>query len=101
MALTKEQIKNLVGMVASSGPDELDCDGCFEQLAEFAEAQLMSQKIPAALQAITLARPRCPGPMTSTRSPGFVSGTSTDQRKPAARGLKSAAIGAGSVGSMR
>ena len=42
---------------------------------------------PAARAAMTLARPRWPGPRISTVSPGPVSGISTAQRKPAPSGL--------------
>ena len=52
MPLTNKQISNLLGMVASGEPDRLDCDGCFEQLAEFAEIHLTSREIPEALRAV-------------------------------------------------
>jgi len=52
MPLTNEQVSNLLGMVASGEPDRLDCNGCFEQLAEFAEVHLTSREIPAALRAV-------------------------------------------------
>ena len=50
---------------------------------------------PAARAAITLARPRWPGPRISTLSPGPVSGISTAQRKPAPSGLNITAMLAG------
>ena len=52
MPLTEEQIKQLLQMVAASQPDGLDCDGCYGQLAEFAESQLLDKNIPAALRTV-------------------------------------------------
>ena len=59
MPITEAQIKNLLAMVASSEPDDLDCDGCFEQLAMFAEAKLMSREIPEALRAVQAHLEQC------------------------------------------
>ena len=59
MPLSKEQVASLIGMVASGEPDELDCDGCFEQLAVFAETQLTSREIPEALLAIETHLQQC------------------------------------------
>ena len=52
MALNKNQIKSLLDTVASSQPDELDCDGCFELIAEFAETRLAGQPLSEAMQAV-------------------------------------------------
>lgn len=52
MSLSKEQIASLLGMISSVETDELDCDGCFGQIAEFAELHLSSQKIPEAMRAV-------------------------------------------------
>ena len=52
MSLTKEQLTGLVGLIDSVEPDELDCDGCFGQIAEFAELHLAGQEVPAAMQAV-------------------------------------------------
>lgn len=52
MALSDDQISNLLGMVCSSQSDNLDCDGCFDHLAEFAEAKLQSREIPDALKEV-------------------------------------------------
>src|SRR3990172_6918182 len=47
----------------------------------------MMHPAPASRQAITLASPLCPGPRTTTVSPGLVPGRSTAQRKPAPSGF--------------
>ncbi len=52
MALNKDQIKSLLDMVASSQPDELDCDGCFKLIAEFAETRLADRPLSEAMQAV-------------------------------------------------
>lgn len=52
MSLSRKQIEKLLGMVSDTEPDALDCDGCYEQLAEFAEAQLTTRELPDALKAV-------------------------------------------------
>ena len=56
---------------------------------------------PAARAAMTLAKPRWPGPRIRTVSPGPVSGMSTAQRKPAPSGLNITATDAGTSARMR
>jgi bacterioferritin-associated ferredoxin len=52
MTLSKDQTKSLLDFVASSKPDELDCDSCFDHMAEFVENELAGQEIPVALQKV-------------------------------------------------
>lgn len=52
MTISKEQIASLLGLVSSTKQDDLDCDGCYGRLAEFAELHLASQEIPEAMQAV-------------------------------------------------
>jgi hypothetical protein len=52
MKLNREQTKTLLQMVATSKPDEIDCDGCFEHLAEFVEHELLGTEIPKALEKV-------------------------------------------------
>lgn len=52
MPLTTNQVTTLVNMVATSEPDVLDCDGCYEHMAEFAEAELANREVPDALKAV-------------------------------------------------
>ena len=52
MKLNKDQTKALLQYVASSKPDEIDCDGCFEHLAELVDYQLLGTEIPEAMQKV-------------------------------------------------
>ena len=52
MQLSNDQINKLLLLVASSEPDDLDCDGCFEQIAVFAEAELLDREVPEAMNVI-------------------------------------------------
>ena len=60
MPLAAEQISSLLGMIAASEPDSLDCDGCFARVAEFAEAELLSLDIPDAVRAVETHLKQCP-----------------------------------------
>lgn len=59
MPLSRIQIINLLESSAAAEPDELDCDGCFDHLAEFAEARLAEAEIPAALKAVETHLEQC------------------------------------------
>ena len=59
MALTNKQIATLLNMIGTSRPEEMDCDGCYEHMAEFAEAELASQEIPEALRAVQTHLEQC------------------------------------------
>lgn len=52
MKLSAEQTRSLLHSVAAAKPDQLDCDGCFEHLAEFVELELAGVEIPEALQKV-------------------------------------------------
>ncbi len=52
MKLDNEQTKKLLQMVATSMPDAIDCDGCFEHLAEFVDHELLGSEIPEALEKV-------------------------------------------------
>ncbi len=60
MPLSEQQVAKLLQLVGDSRTDGLDCDGCFEHLAEFAEVSLMCREIPEALQAIEIHLEQCP-----------------------------------------
>jgi len=59
MSLSKEQINSLLGMVSSVESDDSNCEGCFEQMAEFAELHLSKQEIPEAMQAVETHLQQC------------------------------------------
>ena len=52
MPISNDQIASLLGMINDAKPDDLDCDGCLEHLAEFAENELANREIPEALKAV-------------------------------------------------
>ena len=60
MGLSKDKIDLLLKLVASSQEDCLDCDHCFEHIAEFAEAHLTGQTIPEALKTVQVHLESCP-----------------------------------------
>lgn len=59
MSLTKEQINTLIGMIDSVETDDLDCDGCFGKMAEFAELHLACREVPEALKAVEKHMQQC------------------------------------------
>lgn len=59
-AMTFSQISGLVKLIAIAVPDQLDCDGCFELSAEFADAELSGRDLPNALQAVQNHLNQCP-----------------------------------------
>ena len=60
MPLSKEQIKKLLGLVATVEPDSMDCDDCYGRVAEFAEIKLKNSEIPEALQDVETHMRQCP-----------------------------------------
>ncbi len=60
MPLSEEQIAKLLKLVAQTRDDGLDCDGCYEHLAEFAETTLAQREIPEALAAVETHLQQCP-----------------------------------------
>ena len=60
MTISKEQTESLLAYVASAGSDELDCDGCFEFMAEFVEHEIAEREIPEALMIVQRHLEQCP-----------------------------------------
>lgn len=52
MTISPEQTKSLLSFVASAESDELDCERCFDQMAEFVEKELMGVEIPEAFRKV-------------------------------------------------
>ena len=52
MLLTQDKIKLLLETLVLKRDDEVDCDECFDSMAEFAESQLSGQSVPEALRLI-------------------------------------------------
>lgn len=60
MSLTQDQISILMQLVAETTPDELDCTGCLDQLAEFAETHLAGRPLSDALAEVQIHMKNCP-----------------------------------------
>ncbi len=60
MALSKEQIQTLVGLIATSQTDELSCDECFGQIGEYAEKALDGRELSEGMQLIQRHLEQCP-----------------------------------------
>jgi predicted anti-sigma-YlaC factor YlaD len=60
MPLTAPQFTSLIDMIATAEPDDMDCDECFGQVAEYAEMKLSQQGVPEGMQAIERHLQQCP-----------------------------------------
>ncbi|MEM9656722.1 MAG: hypothetical protein AAF961_00040, partial [Planctomycetota bacterium] len=60
LALTEEQVDKLLQLVSTTRDDQLDCDGCLQHIAEFADAQLANQSLSVALEAVQAHLACCP-----------------------------------------
>lgn len=52
MKLNAKQIAELIDLTSAASDDELGCDGCYELLDQFAQAELDGSSIPKALQLV-------------------------------------------------
>ena len=52
MKLTSDQIDSLLKMLAHTQSEEVTCDDCLKELAEFAEQKLAGKPVPEGLRAI-------------------------------------------------
>ena len=52
MPLNKNEIKGLMRLVGLSKEDEINCDQCLTDVAEFAEHELSGKSIPDGLRAV-------------------------------------------------
>lgn len=60
MTLSKEQIKGLLSLVASTSDDRLDCDECFGQVAQFAEAKMAGLGLCESMKLVQTHLENCP-----------------------------------------
>lgn len=58
--LTYAQVKKLLTTVSETVPDQMNCDGCFELIAEFAEAEIHGDVMSEALKAVKVHFSQCP-----------------------------------------
>jgi hypothetical protein len=52
MSLSKQEIDDLMRLVGLTKDDEINCERCLEQVAEFAERVLAGRSIPVGLEAV-------------------------------------------------
>ena len=60
MVIDFSQVQKLFKSIASAVPDQLDCDGCFELSAQFAEAEINGQELSDVLKAVQVHMSQCP-----------------------------------------
>ncbi len=54
------QVIGLLTSIATAVPDTLDCDGCFEMISEFAEAEIRGDELSVGLKSVQLHLSQCP-----------------------------------------
>ncbi len=59
MKISDEQTKYLLALIASTEADELDCDDCFKQMAEFVERELAGAELSDAMQRVARHLSQC------------------------------------------
>lgn len=59
-SLTFAQIQKLLSTVARTVPDPMDCDGCFEVIAELADAENRGEPLTETLKAVKVHFSQCP-----------------------------------------
>ena len=52
MSLSKKEIDGLLLLIGLTRDDEIDCERCLAQVAEFAERELAGRSIPVGLEAV-------------------------------------------------
>lgn len=60
MKMSEEQIKNLIGFVASTTDSEVSCQTCQDQMAEFVETQIKGKSVIDALSRVEAHLEACP-----------------------------------------
>ena len=59
MKISNEQPKVLLNFIATSKPDQIDCDGCLEDISQFVEHELLGAEIPEALKKVKIHLDQC------------------------------------------
>jgi hypothetical protein len=60
MKLSKQQTQALVNYIANTTPDDLDCDGCMDHLAEYVDHELSDLELPEFLKRVQIHLSQCP-----------------------------------------
>lgn len=58
--LTYAQVTNLLTTISKTVPDQVNCGGCFELIAEFADAEIRGDVLSEALKAAKVHFSQCP-----------------------------------------
>ncbi len=59
MAISYSEVMNTLKSIAIAAPDQLECDGCFELISEFAEAELRGDQLSQSLRNVQLHLQQC------------------------------------------
>lgn len=60
MSMTYPQASRLLTSIRDVVPDVLDCDGCYELISEFADAELHGNELLLPLKAVEIHLQQCP-----------------------------------------
>ena len=60
MAITYAQATRMLVSISKAVPDQLDCDGCFELLCEFADRDVQGGKLSDSLKLVETHLSQCP-----------------------------------------
>ena len=59
MKLSHDQVDSLLSLVATAEVDRLDCDGCLDRIAEFADSKLQGHELTDAMLAVEVHLRQC------------------------------------------
>ncbi|MDA8563613.1 hypothetical protein N9L06_04080 [Mariniblastus sp.] len=60
MSLSELQVRTLMQLVVTTTPDDMNCDGCFGRVAEFAEIHLANQPLSESMRIVEEHLKNCP-----------------------------------------
>ncbi len=60
MAITYTRAVQMLTSISKAVPDQLDCDGCFELLSEFADRELQGGELSDSLELVVTHLSQCP-----------------------------------------
>jgi len=60
MGLNRRQLRQLIDFVATTRNDEISCDECLTEMAEFAETELVGAEVAVALRRVEAHLLSCP-----------------------------------------
>ncbi len=60
MAITYTQAVRMLTSISKTVPDQLDCEGCFELLCEFADREMQGEELSDSLKLVVTHLSQCP-----------------------------------------